>query len=168
MKIETWLPILTLALGWAGAQVTEVLRDRRASNRDRQARQAELQRTTLLELQDALLELYNLRSAADIALFEVALEDVREVPSPPAKRAAEEEARKAKDRFRDAEAKARLLISRVQDDRARRSAIMFCNAADLVLIREPSTDLELERVSKVTQAYGQATDLLGELIRERY
>jgi hypothetical protein len=60
MKAETWLPILTLVLGWGLAQVTEVWRDRRVRDRDRQARQAELQRTTLLALQDVLLELFNL------------------------------------------------------------------------------------------------------------
>jgi hypothetical protein len=57
MKAETWLPILTLVLGWGLAQVTEVLRDRRATNRDRLARRAELQRMTLLELQEALADL---------------------------------------------------------------------------------------------------------------
>jgi hypothetical protein len=30
MKVETWLPILTLLLGWGLAQVTEVLKDRLA------------------------------------------------------------------------------------------------------------------------------------------
>jgi hypothetical protein len=51
MKTEIWLPILTLGLGWGLAQITEVLKDRRASTRDRQARVTELQRSTLLELQ---------------------------------------------------------------------------------------------------------------------
>jgi hypothetical protein len=59
MRVETWLPLVTLALGWAGAQITEILRDRRTSDRERQARQGELQRATLLDLQDALLELSN-------------------------------------------------------------------------------------------------------------
>ena len=54
MDSDIWLPIATLVLGWAGAQVTELLRDRRTSTRDRLARRAELQRTTLLELQEAL------------------------------------------------------------------------------------------------------------------
>jgi len=62
MDSDIWLPLSTLALGWAGAQVTEVLRDRRTTTRERLARRAELQRTTLLELRDALLEL--LRGAA--------------------------------------------------------------------------------------------------------
>jgi hypothetical protein len=43
--------------GWGLAQVTELFRDRRLSDRERHARRAELQRATLLELQDALLEL---------------------------------------------------------------------------------------------------------------
>jgi hypothetical protein len=56
MKVETWLPLLALILGWGLSQITEVWKDRRASDRERLARQAELQRTTLLDLQDALLE----------------------------------------------------------------------------------------------------------------
>jgi hypothetical protein len=54
MDSDIWLPLATLVLGWVGAQVTDVLRDRRTITRDRLARQAELQRTTLLELQEAL------------------------------------------------------------------------------------------------------------------
>jgi hypothetical protein len=50
METDIWLPLVTLALGWAGAQVTEMLRDRRMITRERLARRAELQRTTLLEL----------------------------------------------------------------------------------------------------------------------
>jgi hypothetical protein len=58
MNSDTWLPLATLVLGWAGAQVTEMIRDRRTTTRERLARRAELQRTTLLELQDALAVLW--------------------------------------------------------------------------------------------------------------
>jgi hypothetical protein len=57
MDSDIWLPLATLVLGWTGAQVTEMLRDRRTTTRERLARRAELQRTTLLELQEALAEL---------------------------------------------------------------------------------------------------------------
>jgi hypothetical protein len=98
------------------AQITEVLKDRRASDRERKDRQAELQRATLLALQGGLLELYDIANAADLAIF-VAMLQQRE-GSTKRTAEAEEEAKKAKQRFRDAEAKARLLISRVQDDQA--------------------------------------------------
>jgi hypothetical protein len=54
MDSDIWLPLVTLVLGWAGAQVTEVLRDRRTTTRELLGRRAELQRMTLLELQEAL------------------------------------------------------------------------------------------------------------------
>jgi hypothetical protein len=70
-----WLPLLTLAAGYAGSLLTESIRDRRTRERDdrlaelarRQARedkQAEFQRGTLLELQDALSRL--IRTTAEI------------------------------------------------------------------------------------------------------
>src|SRR5688500_1707718 len=61
---EVWLPLLTLVLGYVGSIVTEDRRDRRAAERERSARSAErdtnradreadFQRETLLDLQDA-------------------------------------------------------------------------------------------------------------------
>ena len=44
MNAETWLPILTLILGWAGAQITDLIRDRRTNDRERQIRRSEMQR----------------------------------------------------------------------------------------------------------------------------
>jgi hypothetical protein len=60
MDTDIWLPLAALLGGWGLAQVTEVLKDQRASNREHQARQSELQRTTFLALQDVLLDLTNL------------------------------------------------------------------------------------------------------------
>jgi len=72
---EVWLPILTLLLGYAFSLITEAVRDRRQSERERQAREAEreaikdaqteeadrrrkeFQRETLLELQEVLHDL---------------------------------------------------------------------------------------------------------------
>jgi hypothetical protein len=170
MDAETLLPLVTFILGLAGALATEAFRDRRASSRERQARQAELQRTTLLELQDALLELFNLASEADLAAFMVTLEDAREqTKNPAAKREAEEDARRATKRLHDADAKARLLISRVQDEQARRAATLFRHAADMVVVVDPKAEeLDLTRISRATETYGKAVDLLGKLLRERY
>jgi hypothetical protein len=38
MDADIWLPLATLVLGWAGAQVTEMFRDRRTTTRERLAR----------------------------------------------------------------------------------------------------------------------------------
>jgi hypothetical protein len=76
MTAQTWLPILTLALGWAGAQATEMYRHRTASGRERQARRDELQRNTLLELQDALLDASKLASQAQLEEFVATLPEL--------------------------------------------------------------------------------------------
>ena len=162
MKAETWLPILTLVLGWAGAQVTEVLKDRRASNRERQARQAELQRTTLLALQDVLLDLTNL---VDKAAFTLSV-STREHPNEEAKTEAAREEWAARRRLWEATSKARLLVSRVEDDEARKQATLLLNIAN------GAGDFRLDEAAQafeeVQAGYSQVVDRLGELIRKRY
>jgi hypothetical protein len=64
MDVDIWLPLATLLAGCGLAQITKVLKDRRAGSRDRLARQVELQRNALLSLQDALLELSTAANAA--------------------------------------------------------------------------------------------------------
>lgn len=72
---EVWVPIVTLILGYASSLVTEAQRDKRASTREREAREAEreevrnalererrdrhvrFQQETLLELQEVLHKL---------------------------------------------------------------------------------------------------------------
>ena len=58
MNSDIWLPLATLVGDWGLAQVTELFRDRRTTTRERLARRAELQRTTLLELQEELAEVW--------------------------------------------------------------------------------------------------------------
>ena len=53
----TILPILTLLVGYVGSLVTEAARDRRKIAEERRRSRAEFQRTTLIEAQDAILEL---------------------------------------------------------------------------------------------------------------
>ena len=101
MKTEIWLPILTLGLGWGLAQITEVLKDRRASTRERQARVAELQRSTLLELQDALLDASKLASEAQLEEFVATL--LHETDDK-GRREADERVREAHNRYNQASA----------------------------------------------------------------
>jgi hypothetical protein len=166
MKTETWLPILTLGLGWGLAQLTEVLKDRRASNRERQARQAELQRATLLSLQDALLELSNLAGDANLALFAITLEDARDHANPAAKRKAEEDERQARHRVWEATAKTELLLSRVQDQRARNEATLLVHTVDMVATSDK--EASDEALADLHGRYTKVIRRLGELIRERY
>jgi hypothetical protein len=64
MDSDIWLPLATLVGGWGLAQIGDLLKDRRTSDWERLARRFELQRSTLLNLQDALLELSTAAEAA--------------------------------------------------------------------------------------------------------
>jgi hypothetical protein len=162
MKSESRLPILTFALGWAGAQAIEVFRDRRASKEEREARQAELQRSTLLALQEALLEISNLAEEAAATSF-VAAQDH---PDQSSELSAYERVRETEDQLSRAQDKARLLTSRVRDDQARKAATTFLTAASMVSRFNPETDrADRERLQ---ESYGEAIELLGKQIRERY
>ena len=162
MKAETWLPILTLGLGWGLAQVTEVVRDRRAGDREHRARQAELQRATLLALQDAALELSNLASDVNLTGFIVTLE----YPDEASKEVAIERDVEAKARLREASRKTQLLLSRVQDDQARKDAHLLLRAADMVrILDQEAAD---KKLGELHARYGKLIDRLGELLRERY
>lgn len=162
MKVETWLPIVTLLLGWAGAQVTEILRDRRANNRERLARQAELQQSTRLALQDTLLQVTDLASAAHLAAFRTTLAH----PDEGATREAEKQEREAKFRVLEAADKAKLLISRIDDERARMEAALLLHAA--YMVGPADADAANEALNQLHDRYAQVVDRLGELIRERY
>jgi len=68
MSFETLFPVATLVMGYAGAALTELFRDKRLAKRERDARKearrdgvqfrrVEFQRETLLALQDAIAKL---------------------------------------------------------------------------------------------------------------
>jgi hypothetical protein len=162
MDTDIWLPLATLFGGWALAQVTEVLKDRRASNREHQARQSELQRTTLLALQDVLLDLTNLAYKA----ISTGPGSRREHLDEEAKKEAARRAWAAQTSLREATDKARLLISRVQDDEVRNEATSLVNAADRT--RNFDLDEAIDAFENVDDGYSQLVDRLGMLLRERY
>lgn len=142
MDSDIWLPLATLLGGWGLAQVTEVLKVRRASNRERLARRSEAQRTTLLALQDQLLEV--LKLAARWSALEA----------------------EARTQLRHATGKGRLLASRVEDDEARMEARAFFAAA--VRLARTSDDKTQEEADRLGSIYYHAIDLIGELLRKRY
>jgi hypothetical protein len=147
MDSEIWLPLATLVLGWAGAQVTEVLRDRRTTTRDRLARRAELQRTTLLELQEALEGVWRgfLASHLDekdrAGLLAEAYQD-----------------------WAATSARARLLASRIEDERVRELATALAKT-DRLVREEPGT---VQAYREIQAGYSEAVARIGELLRERY
>jgi hypothetical protein len=159
MNAETWLPILTLILGWAGAQITDLIRDRRTNDRERQIRRSEMQRATLLELQDALLEL--LKRTTELRRWRLSKGRSEPALVDDVRREGEAIARMG-----DADAKVELLGSRVLDADARRAVTMFASTCDLAVpqkgIAEPADMKEL------SERYTDAIDRLGVLIRERY
>jgi hypothetical protein len=162
MDSDIWLPLATALGGWGLAQITEVLKDRRASNREQQARQSELQRTTLLALQDVLLDLTNLAYKAVMTHPR----SRREYPDEEAKKEAARRAWAANTSLREATDKARLLISRVQDDEVRNEATSLVTAADRT--RNIDLDEAIDAIDKVEDGYSQLVDRIGELLRERY
>jgi hypothetical protein len=162
MTTETLLPLVTFILGLAGALVAEAFRDRRASNRELQARQAELQRTTLLNLQDTLLDLANLareaRLAAVTAPLQTSDEAVKWFMNP--------ELRQFLRRLGEASDKIHLLVSRVQDDEARLEVRTFLDSATGV--GNPAKKTVEEQVEQIGETYRKAIERLGKLLRERY
>lgn len=161
MDTDIWLPLATLVLGWGLAQVTELLKDQRASSREHQARQAELQRTTLLTLQDVLLDLTNLVDKAALT----ASRSRREQPDEEAKEAGRR-AWAARETLLEATTKSRLLISRVQDDGVREEATSLVNAANR------ATSFDMDEISDayddLLTGYDQVVNRIGELLRKRY
>jgi hypothetical protein len=143
MDTDIWLPLVTLLGGWGLAQVTEVLKDWRASNRDRLARRSELQRTTLLALQDQLLEVFKLTARGPVLEAE------------------------ARTQLRHATATGRLLASRVEHDDVRKEARVFLKAS-VRLARPNADDMTEEEIRRATDMFTDATDLIGMLLRERY
>jgi hypothetical protein len=121
MDTDIWLPLATLVLGWAGAQVTEVLRDRRTTTRERLARRAELQRTTLLGLQEGLAGVWRgfLGTVALVGLEEE--EHPSSGPLAPLTQASRD--------FAATRARVKLLASRVEDQRARELATLVVKAS---------------------------------------
>jgi hypothetical protein len=176
MRAETWLPLVTFILGLAGAQITEMFRDRRTSDRERQAhdrerqvRQGELQRATLLDLQDALLELFKRTNELRTwrlpeGLWEHMSEDAR------ANAARHED--EARGRMRDSDAKVELLGSRVLDADARQAVQLFALASrSAVPHKGMAGQMVMARPVDMTEVwvrYDDAIQRLGALIRERY
>jgi hypothetical protein len=175
MKPETWVPVVTFILGLASAQITEVWRDRRASDRERQAherereiRRADQQRTTLLALQDALLSIH--RQVWGIYGTPFAREDLAASSLSEARQLLKQQV----GRLQETRAEAIVLASRVLDTDARDSAGVYLALAAAAEWSElPTTNLDevreaVENIEAANDAYDATIERLGKLIRERY
>jgi hypothetical protein len=149
MDPDIWLPLATLVLGWAGAQVTEILRDRRTTTRERLARRAELQRTTLLELQEGLGAVWR-------GFLALQLEEWERDPSGHFAEASREHALIVP--------RVLLLASRVEDERVRESATALAKAGHMV----PEEPESAQTFRQLRADYAEAVARIGELLRERY
>jgi hypothetical protein len=161
MDSDIWLPLATLVLGWAGAQVTEMLRDRRTTTRERLARRAELQRTTLLELQDAVVELW--RGVVGKVSIEAASLKEGEQEQMPWKPLADLSRSLAGTR-----ARVKLLASRVEDERVRELSVALASASMDITAEDAWHPETATSVRDFEAAYSEAVARIGELLRERY
>jgi hypothetical protein len=160
MDSDIWLPLVTLVAGWALAQVTEVLRDRRTTTRDRLARRAELQRTTLLEVQDALVDLWwGVLGSMEVEVGIIPDEQGPWKPLVEASRSIGATRRRVN-----------LLASRVEDERAR-ELITALVRASMELEGQLAVD-DFKSATRTLQElranYRVAIARIGELLWERY
>jgi|SRR5215211_96609 hypothetical protein len=162
MDSDIWLPLATLVGGWTLAQVTEVLRDRRTTTRDRLARRAELQRTTLLELQEAL---------ADLGLGLVGSTfDQLGVAHPYDEQGPFKHAAEATLKFPATRGRVSLLASRVEDERARELVTATVKGSMELEAQLGAKDFKsaARTLQELTADQRAAVARIGELLRERY
>jgi hypothetical protein len=158
MDTNIWLPFATAVGGWGLAQITESLRDRRTTTRERLARRAELQWTTLLELQDVLLEL----SRGAVATVTVMLNETSEEEK---EQVQWQHLTPASRNLAVTRGRLELLASRVEDERVRELATTSANLSVLIDGEDPKGPHALLGIE---DNYSVAIARIGELLRQRY
>jgi hypothetical protein len=155
--MDAAVPAIALALGFIGALLLEYVRDGAAVRRERKRRLADLQRQSLIELQDALAQLA--RASASLATARRRRHADREDWPPP------------EDYFvhHDALAEARIpvltLASRL-DDVSLRGLVGAVREADAALTAAESPESAVERQSRLQDALVLAVERCGELLRQ--
>jgi hypothetical protein len=130
-------------------------------DRERLARRAELQRTTLLELQEVLAEVW--QGALSTLTIEMMGLDGEE----------QEEAQwrsttEASRNLSGHRARAKLLASRIEDDRVRELSAAMVKASNQVSTEGPNYPENTATLRKLEADYSVAVARIGELLRERY
>jgi len=163
-----WFPVVTLLVGYVTNSTSDWLTDRRILKREREAREAtkretrlerrtSFQRQTLLELQDALLELA--RTEAEMNLFD--MRAYRETGEWHKGRFAPE----LDERNRMANARTAVLTSRVRDESIREMVKKFKDKTTAAMM---STNIDECRAAQFegTPIFTGLTERIGEVLRE--
>ena len=154
--MDAAVPAIALALGFIGALLIEFVRDGAAVRRERKRRLADLQRQSLLELQDAL---------AQLARASTSLATARR-----RRQADHGDWRPAEDFLAhyDALADARIpvvtLVSRL-DDVTLRGLVGALREADAALTAAPTAQDAIEAQARLQDALVPALERCGELLR---
>jgi hypothetical protein len=159
MRTEIWLPLTTLVLGWAGAQGAEILKDRRVSDRERLVRRAESQRSTLLELQHAILKWFG------ESIFTSMMDYPPAKDGEPVELSSVESARAWGQRMA-AIGRVQLLVSRVEDEQVRRLGADLLSSA--LVLQDRDEDKVAQAFAGIRDGFGPLIARIGELLREKY
>jgi hypothetical protein len=157
MDVDTIVPAVALAVGFIGAMLTEYVRDASAVRRGRKRRLADLQRQSLIDLQDALAQLA--RASSSLA-------------SARRRRHAERNDWLPAEEFivhHEALAEARMpvvtLVSRL-DDIALRGLVGAFREADAALTTAETPQDAIEWQARLSDALVAAIERCGELLRQ--
>ena len=157
MDVETIVPAVALAVGFIGALLVDFVRDGAAVRRDRKRRLADLQRQSLVDLQDALAQLARASSSLAAARRRRQADRGDWLP--------------AEDFIvhYEALAEARLpvvtLMSRLEDI-ALRGLVGALREADAVLTGADSPQAAIEGLARLEDTVVAAIERCGELLRQ--
>jgi hypothetical protein len=155
--MDAAVPAIALALGFIGALLTEFLRDGVAVRRERNRRLADLQRQSLLDLQDALAQLA--RAALSLATARRRRHDDR------GDWLSAEEFLAHHDALSDARIAVVTLASRL-DDVTLRGLVGVLREAEAALTSAPSPQDAVEWQPRLQDAHVPAIERCGELLRQ--
>lgn len=157
MSTDVWLPLVALAAGYALSMITEALRDRRLARRETLVRQAEYERTTLTELQEALNDL--MRCFGEVHLIRAKAERQEQIWNRVQLPGELEE------RMRLAERSTTTLASRVASTQVR-EGIEEIKRKGNILLMSPSYDQADNAFLESIQVATDLLKLMGEQIRK--
>ena len=172
-----WLPVATLFLGFVTSSFNELLRDKRTANREKQARHEKrgddaferhnsFQRSTLLELQEAL---FSLSRSTGALQFQYLMNHNNE------KWHEQERATDLSENYRLAYIKAMMLWVRIDDEKIRELCTYMAShsAAAIDFPSKADEASKMENVRKIatsvaamTQTLQQINHRAGEVLRE--
>jgi hypothetical protein len=175
---EVWLPILTLVLGYVFSLITEAVRDRRQSEREKQTRaderdavkaarleevdqrRREFQRATLLELQEVLYELGRTVSQSYVA----ALREFRRIGSWSPVPAIDDDADKNQ---ADMNRRSNILVARIEDEQLQTLVRGMKDASAAVVFAASEPDAT-KAIQRFMATHERIDERVGELLPGLY